>query len=558
MTPSFVAIAPRPPAENFTQAFQEGQANADRSRLVGAQTSLSQQQLQQEQQLAPSRLQLQQAQAQEQQLRVQQMQQQQRDANIQAAAMRTVLGAPQQQNDPNASAAPAGRGAPVPDAPTKDPDDADDKAAEKASPTAAPATATEPVTAAPTAAALHPAVTQAAPGISPIVDGGDIYGRMLAEATKNGLSPQGQLAMAQQIMARKQDLAKFTTEQLKQKTEQYDQVAGRVDAFVKQPDDYKSQHWAELLDGMTRDGLMSPQEHNTTLQKYPQYPGDQVAGYLGTAHLAESELMKRNLNEADIASKNASTASTKAETQNRQAQLPGIQAKADQQQIENWAQKLGAARDQDSYDAVRVEMPKKYADQLPDDFDAKTTPALIDRWGQTAQQRVASDAIAARNARTAQHETALEQQGAKRNQIAQERADATTNRAGGAQPRPMTQAQWQHQADSLATEGRGYVTMRAQLRTALASGYVPDRSGNPVVDTQGKPVALSGAQRQAYQNQVGSVTANLQNLQYRTAQFLKIPVPPQDAISKLGDGDEIHSPDGHVWKMQDGVVYPIK
>lgn len=573
MSPAFVSIAPRPPAENGLQAVTAGYNAAQANQLNSLRAATAQQELQQNAQMFPSKLQQQQAAAQEQQMRVQQAQQAQRDANIQAAAMRSVLGSIQQEQDPNSSAEPQGS-KPVPDSPSKssdgtgtgtaetegDSEEADGTKgalAEDKDETPQPATAP----AGPAASTLvHPAVVQRAPGIAPILDDGDIYGRMLTEATKNGLSPAGQLKFAQQVMAQKESFAKFTTEQLKQKAEQYDQLAGRFDSFVKQSDDYKDRNWPSLLDGMTRDGLLSPKEQQGVLQKFPQYPGDDMATYIGTSHLAESQLMKRSLNEQDIAAKKSQGAAADAETANRQAELPGLQAKAASQQIESWAEQLGAARDQNSYDAVRDEMPSKLARQLPDDFDPQTTPALINRWGQTAQQRAASDATAVRETRTAAHEKALEQQGATRIAIAQQRADQSGARgtgAGGA--RPMTQAQWQHQADSLATEGRGYVTTRAQIRTALSQGYVPDRTGNPVTDAQGKPVPMSGAQRQAYQNQLNSVTGNLQNLQFRTAQFLKIPVPPQAAFANLKDGDEVHSPDGqHVWKKSDGVVYPVK
>jgi hypothetical protein len=561
MSPTFAELAPRPPSQNGFQAVMQGYDAAQANQLRGLQIATEQQQQQQAAQLFPSRLQQQQAIAQQQQIAVQQAQMQQRDANILSSAQRTVLGSIQQQQDPNSSSAPAGA-APVSDAPGKSSDGTTTGTAEAEDdePTGEEDLDEEqkPASSAPAGPApstlVHPAVTRATPGIAPIMDGGDIYGQMLSEATKNGLSPQGQMKFAQQIMAQKESFAKYKTEDLKEKAEQYDQVAGRLDAFAKQPDDYKAQHWTDLLDGMTRDGLISPKEQQADLQQFPQYPGDQMATYLGTSHLAESQLMKRTLDEQDIASKKAQQSASTAEQANRQAEQPGLQAKSTSQEIEAWAQQLGSARDQASYDGVRAEMPKKYADQLPDDFDAKTTPALIDRWGQTAQQRVASDAVAQRNAQTTAHEKVTEQQGAQRVAIAQQRVGNINPRPGG-----MTPAQWQHQADSLATEGRGYVATRAQLRTALTQGFVPSRSGAPVTDTTGKPVPMSGAQRQAYQNQLDSVTGNLQNLQFRTAQFLKIPQPPTSAFSNLKDGDEVHSPDGqHIWKMQDGVVYPIK
>ncbi len=188
-SPAFVAIAPRPPAENFAQAFQEGRANAARNQLVGAQTALAQQQLQQNSQLLPPKLQHQQALAQEQQMRVQQIQQAQRDSNIQAAAMQSIL-RDREADTPDASSAPQGT-TPAPDAPTKDADESEDTAAPAAP--AAPATPAQPSG----SSLVHPTVTQAAPGLATMLDSDDIYGRVLALSAKNGMSPAGQLKMAQ-------------------------------------------------------------------------------------------------------------------------------------------------------------------------------------------------------------------------------------------------------------------------------------------------------------------------------------------------------------------------
>ncbi len=377
-----------------------------------------------------------------------------------------------------------------------------------------------------------------------------------AAATQYGASAAAIEKFNTDRVAHQQQLQQLDSTTLANNNQRVMQFVPRGKAFVQEDDDYKQDHWGDFLDGLTRDGIMTPAEHAATIEQMPAYPGDDqfnllIAGHYSLAQQGEAALVQQ---------RQAAAARNTAQAKKLNAEAPGSAATADQQVRANYASQLAAATDNDSYQAILGEIPQKYAGQLPQEYDPDTTPATLRAWGSTPAQAATAAGAAQRNATTAAHNAVTEKQGAQRVGIEQQRLNIEQGRAsnfGG-----LTANEWQNQANALNAEehgsgmnNQGLQAQRAYYRTVLAQPYSLNPNGSRIFDKQGNPVWMGAAQKQLIQSRLDGVTSRLQILQSRKAQLQGLGVP-QAQPDSVAEGGNAFASDGAIWRKQDGILYP--
>lgn len=375
-----------------------------------------------------------------------------------------------------------------------------------------------------------------------------------AAATQYGASAAAIEKFNSDRVAHQQQLQQLDSTTLANNNQRAMQFVPRGKAFVQEDDDYKQDHWGDFLDGLTRDGIMTPAEHAATIEQMPAYPGDDqfnllIAGHYSLAQQGEAALVQQ---------RQAAAARNTAQAKKLNAEAPGAAATSDQQVRANYASQLAAATDNDSYQATLGEIPQKYAGQLPQEYDPDTTPAAVRAWGSTPAQAGVAASAAARTAATVQHNTVMEGQGAQRIQQGnarlsqgQQRIDLAADRGGGA-----AGAAAQKQLNSLEAEeyGKGTQpglhTQRIMFGQYLRSGLAPDKNGTMV--------PLTPATRAYYQSSLQGLNSRLQQVQVQKARVYGAAQPTGRALTAIPEGGSGTMPDGHVWKKQDGIAYLVQ
>ena len=235
---------------------------------------------------------------------------------------------------------------------------------------------------------------------------------VLQTAAQNGMSYRGQAAMRQQILADQEQRAKARQamsaadlEGQKDTDARHDEVARRLQAFMDNTPEYQQANWNNFNQQLLTDKLYTPEEAAAVLQQHPDLPDPQtLKNYI--LHF------RSNAGQNQAAEQlNRQVAAEALETQRQNAaklaatKLPEAQAQADQAARANWGGQLAAQINQDGFNDVINRMPLALARQVNlltnGEFDPDTTPGIVQKWGQTAQQQVTTAETASRDANTA-------------------------------------------------------------------------------------------------------------------------------------------------------------
>ena len=231
----------------------------------------------------------------------------------------------------------------------------------------------------------------------------------LKQAATDGMSPIGlgnarasiNKIIDDQIKQRK-DLSEAEQQEYKTKAERSDQVATRLNAYLKRPDDDSEEglksNWDNLLGSLHRDGQMTDAEYASTLAAHPTFPGRQAVQSIIDGHASQTWLDKQ----ADVREK---------------------QQKADQQAQLQLITKLSASKNPSEYNQVLNDnkVPNGVYPSSSEMFDPtgkriEKSFSALDRRGMTPEQRTVADERAITESRQLAHDKEMER-------IAQERVN---------------------------------------------------------------------------------------------------------------------------------------
>lgn len=164
--------------------------------------------------------------------------------------------------------------------------------------------------------------------------------------------------------------------------------------------------------------------------------------------------------------------------------------------------------------------------------------------GNQTRRDIAEQGNQARTSIADKNRTAANQRATERNAASIE--NAKTREAAGAGRGGAQNAMDTRRMDAVVKEENGYHQQRSDIGAQLANGT--DKDGAP----------LNDGRRRILEAQYRSATDSLQNAQFRKAKIMKAQEPPRDVITRMPEGKQVTSPDGHVWQRQGGVVYIVK
>lgn len=248
---------------------------------------------------------------------------------------------------------------------------------------------------------------------------------------------------AEPILKMRQSYAAMNEAELKAQNARDESYYGRLMGFLKQPGDYQAQNWSDFNYQAYKDGALSPRDFQSVQQHFPQLPDPATLDHLRMEFGTRVGAQNWAINNQKLQNEQLTGQKTQADITKAQAELPGVQAKAEQEQMADAAQKLLNNSDSyEAYDSTKQAIAAKnpaIAAQFPeaaDVFDENGKPRpeqiqALQRRGQNTEQQTTTDIARIRATNLAAHQKVMEGQGQERNNIARIRANnANANRGG--------------------------------------------------------------------------------------------------------------------------------
>lgn len=195
---------------------------------------------------------------------------------------------------------------------------------------------------------------------------------------------------------------------------------------------------------------------------------------------------------------------------------------------------------------------------LPERTPFKNAPQIMTAIGQAANRK-------AQDQRAAQDRTSREQIATDNRNAANTRSDnSNTTRIKAAGITANTAAANQTAISDRAANQQAEIDKRQELNqiarekepTLHQDRLTIGRMLETGLDADNN--TLSKGKRAVLEASYKAKTAEVQGLQIRKAKLYGFQAPPQPVLDKIPEGKTATSPDGHIWKRQDGIVYLVQ
>lgn len=229
--------------------------------------------------------------------------------------------------------------------------------------------------------------------------------KLMTLATQKGVSPGALMSLQNAILEQKTKRATLSKTDQENSLNLATRLQSRLAPIAQETDATKQAAlWNQGLAEATQAGEMSPQD----AQAHP-YPGpDGVKKYVAGLNWEKWTLSQQ---QQATAAQRQTEADIAREKQTNEA--PGQVANATAAALKTYAPQLAAASDQASYTQALGNLPKKYADRFPAQYDR----AAILKAGETPAEIIAQEQAATNAGETQRHNRVEEGQGAQRNSI---------------------------------------------------------------------------------------------------------------------------------------------
>ncbi len=376
-------------------------------------------------------------------------------------------------------------------------------------------------------------------------------------SAKAGMSPKLLFGFDQQQAITQKNYAQRSQAENLLDIKHHDEAAGALLAPDNLPADQQADAWKKVTLPALKAHL-KPEDY-AQIAQYEDDPGPKVRKFLAANMTLGSNTLANAVKQQQA---DAATARAKTLADTAAINKPGLVAKSEQAVRSNLAGPLAAAAesgDEDVYTDEYHKLPKEEqasgrwpTPQEYDPDDATDIAKRIRGIGSTVTQQTKNahdedreERLKAAAESVAAHRTAMDTEYAVRTKIMQQKAAA-----GGRPGEPGLQ--FRFDAKRVDQIGREESQLRAES-TRLA-GII---GSGTQINKAGQLEAVPGAQadKSLYRQRYANIQDEIQKKQFEKAAAYHFSPMDKGTAEKVAEGSEITTPDGSVWKKNNGILY---